>query len=132
MTPLEPMHPRSLHIDLLSAAIRTRNQSDGVPSIGEASAELERCRRQMVNNDQPRQGPGWSTEAIADQVAYDVALVRCAQSLEIDCDPDRFGWPEDERQPLERIFSSRVLPLVQLKSGGEGLRTRGVGTTRLG
>jgi hypothetical protein len=65
----------------------------------------------MVSNDQPHQDRGWSTGAIADQVAYDVALLRCARCLEMDCDPDRFGWPQDERQRLERMFAARELPL---------------------
>jgi hypothetical protein len=110
MTPIEPVYRRSLYIDLLNAAIGP-HRSDQGPSLGEALAELERCRRQMVSSDRLHQGRGWSTGAIADHVAYDVALVRCARCLEIDCEPDRFGWPDDERQRLERVFASQALPL---------------------
>lgn len=78
MAPIDPVHRRSLYIDLLHAATATRNQSDHEPDLEEALAELERCRRHMVNDAQPHQDRGWSTGAIAVQVAYDVALLRYA------------------------------------------------------
>ena len=103
MAPFDPVHRRSLYVDLLNAAITARNESDREPDLEEESAELQRCRRQMVSDIPPIRDRGWSTGAIAVQVAYDVALVRYARCLEIDCDPDRFGWPADERQRLERV-----------------------------
>lgn len=115
MAPIDPVHRRSLYIDLLHAAITARNQSDHEPDLEEALAELERCRRHMVNNAQAHRDRGWSTGAIAVQVAYDVALVRSARCLEIDSDPDRFGWPADERQRLERAVRISVASSISAR-----------------
>ena len=109
--PGKSMQHRSLYVDLLSVSIRARNQSDHEPSLGEALAELERCRRHIASTGPPDQERGWSTRALADQVAYDVALIQCAQCAGIDCYPDRFGWPKDERTRLERCFATRGIPL---------------------
>ena len=69
----------------------------------------------MVSNAQLHQDRGWSTGAIAVQMAYDVALVRSARCLEIDSDPDRLGWPADERQRLERAVRISVASSISVR-----------------
>jgi hypothetical protein len=104
------MHLSSLYAELLDAALRERELSGEVSSLGESLAELKRSQRQVTKSNGEREDAGWATAAVADQVAYDVALVRYARSLNIDCDPGRFGWPHGERQRLEWL-ASRGIPL---------------------
>jgi len=105
------MPPRSLYSDLLDAALQEREQSEGDPSSGEALARLVQYRHEVVWRQQPASDRALTTPALADQMAYDVALIRYARSLGIDCDPEGFGSPRDERQRLERVLASRGIPL---------------------
>ena len=105
------MPPRSLYSDLLDAALRERDQSEGAPSNGEALARLVRYRHEVVWKQRSTSDRASTTPALADQMAYDVALIRYARSLGIDCDSEGFGSPQDERQRLERALASRGIPL---------------------
>jgi hypothetical protein len=103
------MPPKSLYSDLLDAALRAQGQSEGAPSSGEALAQLVRRRHEVIWN-QPS-GQASTTPALADQMAYDMALIGYARSLGIDCDSEDFGSPQDERRRLERVLASRGIPL---------------------
>jgi hypothetical protein len=105
------MPPRSLYSDLLDAALRERDQSEGAPSNGEALARLVRNRHEVVWKQWPISDRASTTPELADQMAYDVALIRYARSLGIDCDSEDFGSPQDERERLERALASRGIPL---------------------
>jgi hypothetical protein len=48
---------------------------------------------------------------VADQLAYDVALVRLARSLGTEWDLCRFNQPLRERRTLERALGVRGIPL---------------------
>jgi len=105
------MPPSSLYSDLLDAALREREQSEGAPSNGEALARLVQYRHEVIWKQRSTSDRASTTPALADQMAYDVALIRYARSLGIDCDPEGFGSPHIERQRLERALASRGIPL---------------------
>jgi hypothetical protein len=103
--------PVSLYVELLNAALSEREQCERVPCADEALAELVRCRRQVVRREGPQADRGSATTALAEQVAYDIALARFARCVGVDCDPHRFGWPHDERKRTESVLVSRGIPL---------------------
>jgi hypothetical protein len=105
------MGPGSIYVDLLEAALGQRERVEGPPSIGGASQELVRTRRQMQGNGRSAPGADRVTLTLARQVAYDIALIRCARCLGIDGDPDRFTRPLDERLRLEHALRSRGMSL---------------------
>jgi hypothetical protein len=105
------MPPRSLYGDLVDAALRERDQSEGALSNGETLARLVRCRHHVVWKQRSTSDRESTTPALADQLAYDVALIKYARSLGIDCDSAGFGSPQDERQRLEQVLASRGIPL---------------------
>jgi hypothetical protein len=105
------MSPRSLYSDLLDAALRAQDQSEGAPSGAEALAQLVRRRHEVIWSQRSPSGQASTTPALADQMAYDMALIRYTRSLGIDCDSEGFGSPQDERRRLERVLASRGIPL---------------------
>jgi hypothetical protein len=108
------MRPGSLYVDLLDAALSERDLSDDAQSSGEALAQLDWYRHEVIWNQRSPSDRDWTAPALADQMAYDIALIRHARSLGVDCDPDRFGSPEDERKRIERLLASRGIPLGYL------------------
>jgi hypothetical protein len=105
------MSPRSLYSDLLDAALQAQEQSEGAPSIGEALAQLVRCRHEVSWSQRSPSGRASTTPALADQMAYDMALIRSARSVGSDCGSEGFRSPQDERRRLEELLASRGLPL---------------------
>jgi len=101
----------SVYLELLHSALEERERAGGAPSARAALAELVRCRRQTLWNQRSPANPDWAVGALADQLAYDIALIRYARCVGIDCDPDRFGWPHGERETIEQILTARGLPL---------------------
>ena len=61
----------------------------------------------------------WAPDAIADQLAYDVALVELSQRLGIEVDLTRFGQPRQERDRLEQALISRGIHLDEFEAPAE-------------
>jgi hypothetical protein len=99
----------SMYTQLLEFALRERDQNDSRPASGVALADLARCRSGLLV-DVVAPGDSAMSE-VADQLAYDVALVRMARSLGIDWDLGRFNQPLRERHTLERALAVRGIPL---------------------
>jgi len=95
----------SIYAQLVSQALD--GESLRGRTTGEAFAELVRCRRRFGHGAAARTVPGWASSAVADQVAYDVALILLARRHDIECSPLRFEHPRQERQRLERGLASR-------------------------
>ena len=61
-----------------------------------------------------RKGPDWAEVALADQLAYDIALIGLARCLDIEFDLDSFDQRQLERNRLERALETRGLGLDRL------------------
>jgi hypothetical protein len=102
---------RSLYSDLLDAALRAQDQPEGAPSGAEALTQLVRCRHEVIWSQRPQSGRASTAPALTDQMAYDMALLRYARSLDIDSDSEGFGSPQNGRRRLEQLLASRGIPL---------------------
>ncbi len=98
----------SMYTQLLGLALENRNDADLHAMIGEVFADLVRTRRLLQEvSEEPR-----ALGTVADQLAYDVALIRLATSLDIDWDLSGFEQPDRERQLLEQALIERGVPLT--------------------
>jgi hypothetical protein len=95
----------SMYAHLVASALGELEKSQGSPVAATALSELRRCRRQLRMSLASRTGRDWAPAAVADQVAYDVALTRLARSLGVECDPTTFDRPEQQRLRLERAIA---------------------------
>lgn len=109
------MHARSMYSELLDAALGEADRPDGGPDVRGSLDELLRYRRHLAE-DAARTGPDWALQAVADQLAYDIALIRMARSAGVDCSVRGFDRPEQERLRLEHDLKSRGIQL----DGSEG------------
>ena len=74
-----PSQPGAIYIDLLEAALGERQSSLGRLSASEALAQVLRHRRDLVGEGADDRG--WAAAALADQVAYDSALIAYARRV---------------------------------------------------
>jgi len=101
---------RSMYSDLLARTLAESERTQPDPSAEQALAEYLRCRRGAAAAGWRAPGRSWVDSALADEVAYDTALIRYAGSLGLECDVQGFGWPHDERSRIERQLESRGSP----------------------
>jgi hypothetical protein len=101
---------------------------DHVPewrSSGEVLAELLRCRA-LLDGDRARSTePGWAPSALAEQLSYDVALIVLARRHNIECGPQLFEHPINERLRLERALVARGLRFDHLDDGDGSVEAEG-------
>ena len=95
----------TIYTDLLDLAIQQRDAADAADAgpAGDTLAELTRFRRRLPAVRPARPG----LASLADELAYDVALVRHAEYLGIPRDLSPFGRPLEGRRALERSVSAR-------------------------
>ncbi len=90
-------------------------------------AELGRIRR-IMEEHLYRSDPGWAIQAVADQLAYDVALIRVARREGIEPDPSSFDLPGRGRDglasALERCGISLPSVSVPFSHVHAGLRSQ--------
>jgi len=90
-------------------------------------AELGRIRR-IMEEHLYRSDPGWAIQAVADQLSYDVALIRLARREGIEPDPSSFDLPGRGRNSLasalERCGISLPDVSVPFRHVHAGLRSR--------
>jgi hypothetical protein len=93
----------SMYVELLSAVLAD-GEAQPVRSDSPLDVAVE-CRHRMLD----RKGrPGGSIEhELADEVAYDRALVNLCAASGIDVDPRRFSHPRRERARLESALVER-------------------------
>jgi len=97
----------SKYNELLAHVLAESERAQPGPSREQAHAEYLRCRRGSAPAAWREPGLHWVDSALADEVAYDAALIRYARTLGLRCDTERFGWPHDERRTTERLLASR-------------------------
>jgi hypothetical protein len=105
-----PTSAGSIYIGLLEAVLGERESSPRL-SASQALAEVVRCRRTVIWRRLPPDDEDWAAAALADQTAYDSALICYARRVGIDCDPGRFGTPGVERARIEGMLEARGIPL---------------------
>lgn len=108
------MPTHSMYTRLIDAALNEPDGSDGRTTTGGALAELLRCRQRMSSLRPSQARSGWAAAAVADQLAYDVALIRFAGLLGISWNLRQFDQPEHERRRLEQLLVSRGIHLDEL------------------
>lgn len=100
----------SMYTQLLGAALEKIASSTEESTTGEALVELLRCRNRL-DAGMAREGPHWATDAIADELAYDIALIELARGFGVECDVSDFDNPRKGRAGLERDLGSRGIRL---------------------
>jgi hypothetical protein len=101
----------TMYADLIEAALAEVYPTGDQISSNQERDEVIRRRKRLASATGRVGGRRDVTAALADQVAYDVALIRLARSVDVRCDPRNFGWPRNERQRVERTLANGgVLP----------------------
>jgi hypothetical protein len=101
----------SMYTQLLQAALDNTGRAQVVPSPKEALVALRRCRRHLDANPGGPSGDDWAPLAVADQLAYDVALIELTRSLGVDYDLQAFEHPQKARARLEQDLEARGIPI---------------------
>jgi len=101
-----------MYTQILETAIGER-QSQTASSEAQVLSELSRCRVRM-NSNLFNRGADWASTALANQIAFDVALIEFARTLGIACNPEAFEQPEARRAELGRELASRGFCLDEL------------------
>jgi hypothetical protein len=104
----------SIYAQLLNDAL-SQSHSDEVPTAAETLTQLLKARNRLGANLSSYPKSEWAPAAVADQVAYDIALIELARLLGIEVSLARFSRPEHERTQLERAVVSRGIPLDEIE-----------------
>jgi hypothetical protein len=102
----------SMYTQLLEAALGARAVSGQTRPVDASVADVFRCRRQLEEVG-PDSVVDRVSAALADQVAYDVALIELAGALGIECDPRGFDQPQQQRHKLEHRLEVRGIRLTE-------------------
>ena|ERR1700733_15670398 len=119
----------SIYAQLLGTALGERGSSTVGPSAPEALAELLRSRSGLYERGGSHGGPHWATDAVANELSYDVALIRLAWLLGIECEIKDFDRPGDGRARIELSLTSRGVQIGNLDSQTPAAPSNGEGLT---
>jgi hypothetical protein len=97
----------SIYTEILHRACEKRPGTVGPPLVSEAVKELLYRRSRLISAPSIRRPTNWAAGALANQVAYDVALIELARSVGIVCDPASFELPELRRNEVNRELAAR-------------------------
>jgi hypothetical protein len=100
----------SIYATLLDDALG-QVRPDKPSTTGDALAQLLDIRRRLGANLSGYTGADWAPDAIADQLAYDVALIELSRLLGIEVSLAGFGQPKHERARLEKTLATRGVRL---------------------
>jgi hypothetical protein len=104
----------SMYSNILEVAFRERSQSATGIATGEALAILFDCRQHLASTASSERGLDWSSTALANQIAYDLALIDVARCVGLACKPSSFDQPQRRRIELEHDLMSRGVRLGEL------------------
>lgn len=111
---LEPGHRdpqvNVMYAQLLEAVLAYEEDPEVRPRSQGPLADVLRLRHVMERHA-TRTDPGWALQAVADQLAYDAALVRLARRRGIAADPDAFESPLRGRAALEDALVAKGVNL---------------------
>jgi hypothetical protein len=98
----------SMYTHLLTAAMEERCPAAAEPTPDETLSTLLYCRDRLRSWAEETD---WTSTALADQVAHDIALIELARCVGIDCGLDTFDQPERRRLELSRELTARGIHL---------------------
>lgn len=98
----------SLYADLLEEVLRSHA---GDASVAEPAMILEQLRAQRRRLGAPGPTPFDITGEVAEQVCYDLMLLRLCAAIGVEHAPARFAQPEVERRRLEEDLRRRGIDL---------------------
>lgn len=104
----------SMYNHILEAALRERSHHKTGITEGEALAVLFECRKRLGPIESSERGLDWSSTALANQLAYDLALLDLAGCVGIDCDPTSFDQPQRRRIEIEQELAELGVRLDEL------------------
>src|ERR1700687_2368192 len=104
----------SIYAQLLDDALG-QTQSAETLTAGDALGQLVELRYRWGATLRATTAAEWAPAAIADQLAYDVALIELSQRLAIDVSPMGFGQPQRERTRLEQALVASGIRLDELE-----------------
>jgi hypothetical protein len=96
-----------MYADILDRAFGRRPKVASPPTMTEAITVLLACQSRLTETPTTGRPTDWAAGALADQVAYDVALIELAHFMGIACDPDTFDQPELRRSELSCELAAR-------------------------
>jgi hypothetical protein len=99
-----------MYSQLLEAVLDYEEDPEVRPRSQGPLADVLRLRHAMERHA-TRTDPGWALQAVADQLAYDAALVRLARRRGISTDPSAFEQPERGRVALEDALMAKGVNL---------------------
>lgn len=108
----------SVYSQLLGNALDQTHAGQG-STTGDVLAQLLERRNRLGTDLSLYPGSDWAPDAIADQLAYDVALIELSRCLGIEVDLTKFGQPQHERARLEHALVSRGIRLDVLAESTE-------------
>jgi hypothetical protein len=114
----------SMYTQLLDAAIGQHQHPVEGPSESSALDEVLRCRHDLEHGAPEAGDPDTVPVVLAQQIAYDVALLELALIVGIDSDPSRFDQPQLERERLERAFGALGINLEVAVDGERPMSER--------
>jgi hypothetical protein len=95
----------SMYGQILDTVIAGRPAS--ALTAAEALSELSMCRARLNAMNPFERGADWTSIALANQIAYDVALIELAQCVGIAYQAGAFEQPEVRRRELNHELISR-------------------------
>ena len=99
-----------MYSQLLEAVLDYEEDPDARSRSQGPLADVLRLRHVMDRNA-TRTDPGWALQAVADQLAYDAALIRLARRRGIQADPSSFEAPEHGRVVIEDALIAKGVNL---------------------
>ncbi|HTT87732.1 MAG TPA: hypothetical protein VMF60_10210 [Acidimicrobiales bacterium] len=95
-----------MYTELLRTALA--EPESGVSTKGEALASVLQCRARLQAAPPPGAAAGGASIAVADELSYDVALMRLARICGLESGPEDFeSSPRRERARLEGSLAAR-------------------------
>jgi hypothetical protein len=99
----------SMYAKLLNSALGTAGRPGPASTTEELVDELARCRARLPSGPSPATASGGVPAAVADQLAYDMALVELCRRVGLAYDVGAFDRPEEARARLEQALAGRGL-----------------------
>jgi hypothetical protein len=109
----------SIYSQLLVAAMDSEARADRPADGGQLEADLARCRARLPHGEYAPEPTGGVTGAVADQLAYDLALLALCRHAGVTFDIAEFDRPATARYRLENALCEGGA------SGGASRRGRG-------
>jgi hypothetical protein len=102
----------SMYTQLLGTALESHSSSPKEATSGQALADLLHSRKRL--KEASRHGSNWASAVVADELAYDIALIELARLVGVECEVGEFDQPRDGRAHLEERLEFQGMFLGKL------------------